>query len=97
MAVRTLEELMVKLKEKFGEDTADDTIELLEDISDTYSDMTKTSEEDWRSKYEENDREWRRKYTERFYGEPVKDKEDIKEVVEETKIERYEDLFKEEQ
>lgn len=65
MALRTKEEIMASLKSKFGEDVSDETIALLEDVSDTL-DATKDGT-DWKQKYEENDRQWREKYTSRFY------------------------------
>lgn len=68
MAVRTREELISSLSERFGEDTSDEVISVLEDVTDTISDYeTRISEAgDWKTKYEENDRSWREKYKSRF-------------------------------
>lgn len=75
MAIRTKEEIIASIKNKFGNDTSDEAIALLEDISDTL-DTTKDGIE-WKHKYEENDRQWREKYTSRFYdGGSDKDKPD---------------------
>ena len=66
--VRTKDELLASIKSKFGDDTSDETITLLEDISDTL-DTTKEGAE-WKKKYEENDKMWRDKYTSRFFDNP---------------------------
>lgn len=71
MAVKTREEIIEAVRARAGEQTDDETISFLEDISDTLIDLeTKANGdgEDWKTKYEENDAEWRKKYTERFYS-----------------------------
>lgn len=71
MAVKTREEILAEVKARIGEQTDDETIALLEDVSDTLSDLetrAKGDGTDWKTKYEENDTEWRKKYTERFYN-----------------------------
>lgn len=71
MAVKTREEILAELKAKVGEQTDDETIAFLEDVTDTLSDLetkAKGDGTDWKAKYEENDAEWRKKYTERFYS-----------------------------
>lgn len=71
MAVKTREEILAELKSRVGEDTDDETIAFLEDVTDTLSDLetkAKGDGTDWKAKYEENDAEWRKKYTERFYS-----------------------------
>ena len=69
MAVKTKAEIMEKIKAKFGEDNADDTISLLEDLSDTLD--TTNDSVNWKQKYEDNDKQWREKYTSRFYDSPT--------------------------
>lgn len=64
MAVLGKDELLGKLKAYLGEDTSDEAIALVEDVSDTVSEGTL----DWKAKYTENDENWRRKYKERFFG-----------------------------
>lgn len=82
MAVKTREEILEELKVRVGEQTDDDTISFLEDVTDTLSDLetkAKGDGTDWKTKYEENDAEWRKKYTERFYSsEPEPDIEEPK-------------------
>ena len=77
MAVKTREEILEELRVRVGEQTDDETISFLEDVTDTLSDLeTKANGDgtDWKTKYEENDAEWRKKYTERFYSsDPVQE------------------------
>lgn len=71
MAVKTREEILEELRVRVGEQTDDETIAFLEDVTDTLSDLetkAKGDGTDWKTKYEENDAEWRKKYTERFYS-----------------------------
>lgn len=82
MAVKTREEILEAIKSKIGEDTSDDSISLLEDITDTIDEYeTRVADKtDWKNKYDELDATWRRKYIERFSG---KSGEDIKNEQEE--------------
>lgn len=71
MAVKTREEILEELRARVGEQTDDETIAFLEDVTDTLSDLEEKAKgdgTDWKAKYEENDGEWRKKYTERFYS-----------------------------
>lgn len=71
MAVRTREEILAEVRARLGEQTDDEAIAFMEDVSDTLSDLetkAKGDGTDWKTKYEENDAEWRKKYTERFYS-----------------------------
>lgn len=61
MARRTREELVAAFRAYAGDRNDDDTIALMEDISDSFGDG-----EDWQAKYEENDRQWRERYLSRF-------------------------------
>lgn len=72
MAVKTREEILESFKSRLGENTDDETISFLEDITDTLDDFEKRANgdgTDWKSKYEENDENWRKKYTERFFSD----------------------------
>ena len=108
--IKTKEEILEAIKARVGEDTSDDAIALLEDITDTLNDYeNKTNTDtDWKTKYEENDKEWRKRYTDRFFnkgddgddnkGGKPKDKLDVDPDDEENKPEEpttYEELFKE--
>ena len=54
--VRSREDILNAIKERFADDTSDETIALIEDVSDTLDDYeTKTNDTtDWKEKYETN-------------------------------------------
>ena len=98
--IKTKEEIINAIKGKIGEDTSDETLALLEDISDTLNDYdNKTKDtEDWKAKYEENDKEWRQRYRDRFFNKDDgegKDEEfdDLGENLDDNKPHTFEDLF----
>ena len=98
MAVKSLDAILNSIKERIGDEQTDEAIELLEDITDTFNDVSNNNNEDWKRKFEENDANWRKKYRDRFFS---KTDEFEDEETEETdggdrKILRYEELFKEE-
>lgn len=82
MAVKTRGEIMEAIRKRIGEDTSDEAISLLEDVTDTFADYeTKVADKtDWKTKYDEMDASWRKKYMDRFSG---KTGEEIKEEQEE--------------
>ena len=82
MAVKTRDEIMEAIRKRIGEDTSDEAIALLEDVTDTFTDYeTRVADKtDWKTKYDEMDANWRKKYMDRFSG---KTGEDIKEEQEE--------------
>lgn len=97
MAVKNKDELLETIKAKVGDSTDDETISLLEDVSDTFSDLeTRASGGDqWKTKYEENDKLWRERYTNRFFSkEPEPDPKLDPEPEPEVK-KTFSDLFKE--
>lgn len=94
MAVLSFDELIAKIKAKIGEDTSDESIALLEDVTDTFN--ANNDGEDWKTKYEENDKEWRKKYIDRFSGSGSGDSDPDEEEEEEEEKTTFEDLFKEE-
>lgn len=62
---------MEQIKSHLGEDTSDEALTLLEDITDTINDLdtkAKGDGTDWKLKYEENDKQWRDKYRDRFFN-----------------------------
>lgn len=67
--IRTKDEILASIRTKIGDDTSDEAIALVEDINDSFDDLsTRVAEAgDWKEKYEQNDAEWRKKYTERFF------------------------------
>ena len=71
MAIRTSEEILKAVSGAFGEDSSDETIALVEDITDTLADLEKKANNDnenWKKKYEDNDAAWRKKYRDRFFS-----------------------------
>lgn len=97
MSVVNRDELMNKLKARIGDDTSDEAIQLLEDVSDTiadYEEKAKGDGTDWKAESERIDKEWRERYIARFNGadgvedEPLVPKEEPKNYT-------YENLFKE--
>lgn len=99
--IKTKDEILNAIREFVGENTDDATLQLLEDVDDTFADFANKTEnsEDWKAKYEANDEEWRKKYRDRFFGndEEVSETEPTEEVVEEVEEPtHFEDLFEEE-
>lgn len=95
MAKLSRDELLEKLKAYVGDRTDDETIEIIEDISDSFD----TSDADeWKKKYEDNDKMWRDKYVSRFYD---KKEEELETPTEHEEVEKeynsYNDLFEEEE
>lgn len=70
MAVRTIEEIMQTIRDRFTDDTSDETLGMIEDINDTLNDYeTRTQDNtDWHARYDENDKQWREKYKARFFN-----------------------------
>lgn len=91
MAVKTVDEIMAKVRERIGEDDSDEAIGFIEDISDTLESFSNT--EDWKTKYEENDKKWREKYRDRFFTSKEEVEEDEIEEPEEKEKKKFEDLF----
>ena len=105
MAVRTREELLKIVRDYVKDNTDDATLQLLEDVDDTFKDFAEKSKDDtdWKAKYEENDKEWRTKYKERFMSGGDDGKKDVnptpaddKKEENEDEKETFNDLFSEE-
>ena len=98
MAVKTREEILEKLKDRVGNQSDDETIEFLEDVTDTLSDLEEKAKGDgvaWKAKYDENDVEWRKKNTDRFFSsEPNSDDKDFTTPNEPEETTTFEELFK---
>lgn len=99
MAVRTKEELLNIIKDRIGEDTSDEAIAFVEDVSDTLNDYeqkaTNTDSENWKTKYEENDKKWRERYRERFFSKAEENEDDLDDNDEDVKTLTYDELFEE--
>lgn len=100
MGVKTREEILEAIKSKIGEDTSDDSISLLEDITDTIDDYeTRVADKtDWKNKYDELDATWRRKYIERFSGksgEGIKNEQEEQNKDDDDEPRTFDELFTE--
>ena len=95
MAKLSKDELIEKVRKYVGDRKDDDTIEIIEDISDS---IDSSEADEWKKKYKENDKMWRDKYISRF----VEKKEDEPDTPtehdeEEKEYNSFEDLFEEEE
>lgn len=95
MAVLSKDELIEKIKKYIGDRTDDETIEIIEDISDS---IDSADADEWKKKFEENDKMWRDRYISRF----VEKKEDeldtpAEHEEEEKEYSSFDDLFEEEE
>ena len=71
MAVLTKDEFFKRVHERVGNDSSEEALTFLEDITDTYADMERRasdSGDEWRRKYDELDASWREKYKHRFFS-----------------------------
>lgn len=94
MAKLSKDELIEKVKKYVGDRTDDETIEIIEDITDS---IDTSDADEWKQKYEENDKMWRDKYVSRFFDKKEEDLETPTEHEEEEKeYNSYEDLFEKE-
>ena len=101
--IKTKDELLEIIRGRVGEDTSDEAISYLEDVTDTLEDYESrvADSTDWKAKYEENDANWRRKYIDRFSGntDPTDGDNElvVTEASENTEVKEtpmtYEDLF----
>lgn len=94
MARLTRDELIEKVRKYVGDRTDDETIEIIEDISDS---IDSSDADEWRRKFEENDKMWRDKYISRFLEKKEDELDTPTEHEEEEKeYNSFEDLFEEE-
>ena len=94
MAKLSKDELLEKVRTYVGDRTDDETLEIIEDISDS---VDSSDEDEWKKKYEENDKMWRDKYISRFFDKKEEELDTPTEhEEEEEEYNSYEDLFKEE-
>lgn len=104
MSVLEREKFFEAVQNRIGEDTSDEAIAFIEDMTDTYNDLeTKAAGDgvDWKQRYDELDEKWKKKYAHRFFSgggtmRTVLAEEPDEEATEDNgeKI-TYKDLFKE--
>ena len=100
------EEFFKKIKERVGDSVEAEDISFVEDMTDTYTDLSSQIKDDYKGKYEElkatYDRDmadWARKYRERFFTPSDTDSDDTKiDIVDEGEDvevapEKFDDLF----
>lgn len=71
MAILSKDEFFNRISKQIGNDTSDDSIAFMEDMTDTYNDLerkTKNDGVDWEQKCKEVDAAWKAKYTHRFFN-----------------------------
>lgn len=95
MAIKTKAELLELVKARIGDDTSDEALAIIEDVTDTLDDYeTRIADSgDWKARYEQNDADWRKKYKERFFA-PTEEQEEIDEPEKVEEKRTFEDLFK---
>lgn len=97
--VKTKEEMLAEIKAYIGDRTDDETVSLVENVTDTLSDMEKNGNAEARVKEVED--MWRAKYMERFFDGDKENKnievEEDEETEEKNKSEeiKIEDLYTE--
>lgn len=84
MPMLNKEQYLDALKKLTGDDTSDETLTLIADMTETYdtlsvpaSDNYREQAEEWERKYNENDQNWRKKYRDAFFNKPSDDDEDF--------------------
>lgn len=101
MSILSREEFLQKMKDRIGEDTSDDSLAFLEDMTDTYDDLDKKAKgdgKDWKAEAQRIENEWREKYRNRFYNNDNDDDDNDDENMfgKPPKKLTFENLFKEE-
>lgn len=100
--VLTRDELLARVSDRIGDDTSDEAIRLLEDVADTYDEVSARAADqtDWEQRYNELDQSWRQRYIDRFNGKVESDSDFVEEPkdADETVLEyetpkTYEELF----
>lgn len=95
---RTLEELLTAVNTVLGDNTSDEALGLIEDISDSFTPYNGGEDMDWKSKYDELDKSWRQRYKDRFLkGGELEEPEETHEEPDGDEVPKtFENLFKEE-
>ena len=109
MPILKREDFMSRLHKYIGEDTSDETVSFIEDVTDTFNDLesrTVDNSAEWEEKYnklsaekDELDKTWREKYKARFFDGIEDGDEAIADQTEDVKRDgeevTFEDLFEE--
>ena len=97
MAIKSMSELIDSAKVIIGENTSDEALSFMDDLSDTFTDFdTRTKDNtNWEEKYKQNDADWRKRYMDRFNGKPVDEDEDDSYNLPDPPKKTFLDLFEE--
>ena len=99
MAIKTRDEIMEVIRRRIGEDTSDEAISLLEDVTDTFTDSeTRVADKtDRKAKSDEMDASWRKKYMDRFSGKTGEDlkEEQQEQIKDDSQPRTFDELFTE--
>lgn len=98
MAVKTKDEILSSIKEHFADDSSDEAISFIEDVTDTFSDLENRANgdgTDWKAEAKRIDNEWREKYKARFFSASDEEPDESDPEFDEVKPMKFEDLFKE--
>ena len=95
MSVLNREDFLARINERVGEDTSDEALAFVADMTDTFSALETASADNtnWKQKYEDNDKEWRERYKARFFDGTATQGETPVRPVEEERSYTYENLF----
>lgn len=100
MSIKTKEEILSTLQTLLKEDTSDEAISILEDVTDTFDDLSSKTQGDgvdWEKKYNDLDTEWRQKYRDRFFNHSADDlDDDIEPPDDHVEKVKFEELFSQE-
>lgn len=100
MAVLNRDDFMARINERLGDDNSDDALAFIEDMTDTFDDLSSSSNnEEWEKKYNDLDTKWRDKYKARFMNLETTPQTVIDEQIEDIKDDgtetTFDDLFTE--
>lgn len=100
MAVLNRDDFMARINERVGDDTSDEALAFIEDMTDTFDNLSSnTDKEEWEKKYNELDTMWREKYKARFMDPGTDPQHVIDEQIDDVKDDgtetTFEDLFAE--
>ena len=96
MAIKNVSELIESARTLIGENTSDEALSFMDDLSDTMTDFDNRAKDstDWKQKYQDNDAQWRKRYADRFNGKVEEEPDESYELPEPPK-KSYLDLFEE--
>ena len=96
MSVLSREEYLARISARVGDDTSDEALAFVADMTDTFSALETASADNtnWKNKYEENDKEWREKYKARFFDGDAQQAATPVAPEENERMYSYDELFK---